>query len=212
MSLKKITAEKNKHDLSVVSLMAMLPFGLVESGRSRIESLTPHTGSESALGMEQLFCGRARSIVQQLFFTQIRVGLVAMETTVEIKMFVGKKKKKKKTVWIGSLAFSAEGYVRTYTRVIYVQAHMTYGMVLCEEWLCLKSECYSYVNTRSTARSDGSVSVSICVIEATPAKLNIRILNKHAMVTNQIINPVAVNFGCIITELVFFSSVVSTHL
>lgn len=48
--------------------------------------------------MEQLFCGRARSIVQQLYFAQIRVGLVVMETTVEIKMFVGKEgiKNKKK--------------------------------------------------------------------------------------------------------------------
>lgn len=116
MSFNEITAEKNKHELSGVSPVAMLHFGPVQSGRSRIESLTRHAGSESALGMEQLFCGRARSIVQQLFFAQIRVGLVAMETTVEIKMFVGKEKKKKnkKTVWIASLDFSAEGYVRTY--------------------------------------------------------------------------------------------------
>lgn len=96
MSLNEITTEKNEHELSGDSLVAMLLLGPVQSGQSRIESLTPHAGSESALGMEQLFCGRARSIVQQLFFAQIRVGLVAMETTVEMKMFVGKKKKNKK--------------------------------------------------------------------------------------------------------------------
>lgn len=89
---------KNEYEkISGVSLeVAMLLFGQVHSSRSKIESLTLHAGSESALGMEQLFCGRARSIVQQLFFTQIRVGLVAMETTVEIKMFVGKREKKNK--------------------------------------------------------------------------------------------------------------------
>lgn len=100
--------------------------------------------------MEQLFCGRARSIVQQLFFAQIRVGLVAMETTVEIKMFVGKKKKKrkneqKKVVWIASLDFITEGYVRTHIHV-YIHTHMTHGMVVRGGRMCLKSERCSYVN------------------------------------------------------------------
>lgn len=103
--------------------------GPVQSGRSRIESPTPHAGSESALGMEQLFCGRARSIVQQLFFAQIRVGLVAMETTVEIKMFVGKKKEKKKRTKKSGLDCIFRFYYRrlcknTHT-CIYTYAHDT---------------------------------------------------------------------------------------